>query len=167
MRLAAAGRPIDKDSTVTVTLVSPTVSAGDIITKHPVEKLPASEPGLSLAQRQLLALTQDARRLAAFKTTQERLTLKSNEKGEFRTQIKPSVPGVYTAFVMIDGDVRGLGQFSRTQTLTTVVRFANADPRLSKIFRTDGIGDDTETRALDGVTIDIDRGEYASVAGPS
>jgi len=38
---------------------------------------------------------------------------------------------------------------------------------VTKIFRTDGDGADAETRALDGVSIDIDRGEYVSVSGPS
>jgi putative ABC transport system ATP-binding protein len=37
---------------------------------------------------------------------------------------------------------------------------------VTKIFKTDG-GDEGETRALDGVTVDIDRGEYVSVSGPS
>jgi putative ABC transport system ATP-binding protein len=36
--------------------------------------------------------------------------------------------------------------------------------RVSKIFKGDG---DEETRALDGVTVDIMRGEYVSVSGPS
>src|SRR5262245_16159376 len=38
---------------------------------------------------------------------------------------------------------------------------------VTKIFKTDAPGDDGETRALDAVTIDIDRGEYVSVSGPS
>jgi putative ABC transport system ATP-binding protein len=39
---------------------------------------------------------------------------------------------------------------------------------VTKVFKADvGGGDDGETRALDGVTIDIDRGEYVSVSGPS
>jgi hypothetical protein len=37
---------------------------------------------------------------------------------------------------------------------------------VTKIFKTDG-GDEPDTRALDGVTLDIDRGEYVSVSGPS
>jgi putative ABC transport system ATP-binding protein len=37
---------------------------------------------------------------------------------------------------------------------------------VSKIFAVDD-GDEAETRALDGVTVDIDRGEYVSVSGPS
>src|SRR5712664_1228595 len=36
--------------------------------------------------------------------------------------------------------------------------------RVSKVFKGDG---DEETRALDGVTVDINRGEYVSVSGPS
>ena len=51
-------------------------------------------------------------------------------------------------------------------------RNAEPDPNLplirldsvTKIFKGDA---DEETRALDGVTVDIDRGEYVSVSGPS
>ena len=38
---------------------------------------------------------------------------------------------------------------------------------VSKIFRGDGDGSDAETRALDDVTIDIEKGEYIAVSGPS
>src|SRR5215471_20872371 len=38
---------------------------------------------------------------------------------------------------------------------------------VTKIFKVDAPGEEGETRALDGVTIDIDRGEYVSVSGPS
>ena len=38
---------------------------------------------------------------------------------------------------------------------------------ITKMFAGDADGDDGETRALDGVTLDIDRGEYISLSGPS
>jgi phosphate transport system ATP-binding protein len=38
---------------------------------------------------------------------------------------------------------------------------------VTKVFALDAPGEQGETRALDGVTIDIDRGEYVSVSGPS
>jgi len=38
---------------------------------------------------------------------------------------------------------------------------------VSRVFKTDLDGADAETRALDNVTVDIDRGEYVSVSGPS
>ena len=38
---------------------------------------------------------------------------------------------------------------------------------VSKIFKADGGGDEVDTRALDDVTVDVDRGEYVSVSGPS
>jgi putative ABC transport system ATP-binding protein len=38
---------------------------------------------------------------------------------------------------------------------------------VTKIFTIDAPGEHGETRALDAVTIDIDRGEYVSIAGPS
>jgi len=38
---------------------------------------------------------------------------------------------------------------------------------VTKVFKADVGGDEGDTRALDGVTVDIDRGEYVSVSGPS
>jgi len=38
---------------------------------------------------------------------------------------------------------------------------------VTKIFTVDAPGADGETRALDAVTLDIDRGEYVSISGPS
>ncbi len=38
---------------------------------------------------------------------------------------------------------------------------------VSRVFKGDTDGLDAETRALDNVTVDIDRGEYLSVSGPS
>jgi len=38
---------------------------------------------------------------------------------------------------------------------------------ITKCFKGDSAGEEAETRALDDVTIDIDRGEYISISGPS
>ncbi|HEY2431992.1 MAG TPA: ABC transporter ATP-binding protein [Vicinamibacterales bacterium] len=38
---------------------------------------------------------------------------------------------------------------------------------VAKLYKVDAPGEEGETRALDGVTLDIDRGEYVSVSGPS
>lgn len=38
---------------------------------------------------------------------------------------------------------------------------------ITRVFAGDGDGGEAETRALDGVTLDIDRGEYISLSGPS
>jgi putative ABC transport system ATP-binding protein len=38
---------------------------------------------------------------------------------------------------------------------------------ITKVFKGDSAGEEAETRALDNVTVDIDRGEYISISGPS
>ena len=38
---------------------------------------------------------------------------------------------------------------------------------ITKLFKGDSAGEEGETRALDDVTVDIDRGEYISISGPS
>ena len=39
--------------------------------------------------------------------------------------------------------------------------------RIVKSFKGDSAGEEADTRALDDVTVDIDRGEYISISGPS
>jgi putative ABC transport system ATP-binding protein len=38
---------------------------------------------------------------------------------------------------------------------------------ITKLFKGDSAGEEGETRALDDITVDIDRGEYISISGPS
>jgi putative ABC transport system ATP-binding protein len=38
---------------------------------------------------------------------------------------------------------------------------------ITKLFKGDSAGEEAETRALDEITVDIDRGEYISISGPS
>src|SRR5258708_28874864 len=38
---------------------------------------------------------------------------------------------------------------------------------ITKLFKGDAAGHEADTRALDDVTVDIDRGEYISISGPS
>ncbi|HEX8146855.1 MAG TPA: vWA domain-containing protein [Pyrinomonadaceae bacterium] len=134
VRLTADGRPADVGARVTVTLSSPTNAAGDIIAGTRPKELPSREPGMSLAERQLLTLTEDPKRRAALKPRQESLVLRPTDKGEVRAQLRPQVPGVYTASVNIEGEDARLGRFSRTLTATTVVRFAAPDPKATDIF---------------------------------
>ena len=70
----------------------------------------------------MLALTQDPGMLAALKPKSQTIVLKANAKGEFRTQFRPEIAGNYTALVTIEGDDDKFGHFSRTQTVTAVVR---------------------------------------------
>lgn len=133
VRLTAGGQPISGTS-VFVTLLSPTMTAGDIIAAKPLQDPPAFEPGMSIGERQLLAFSQDPRRLALLKPQSRKVALEPNGKGEFRTRLDTPVPGVYTAFISIEGNDPKLGQFTRIMTATAMVRFANPDRKATDIF---------------------------------
>jgi len=133
VRLTAGGLPV-AGTKVSVTLLSPTITAGDIIARSPPKDLPAFEPGMSIGERQLLALAQDPKRSAGLKPKPTKIELQPTGKGDFRARLSTDVPGIYTAFVTIEGSSPQLGQFSRTLTMTSVVRFANADRKASDIF---------------------------------
>jgi hypothetical protein len=122
VRSTVNGKPLGGGAKATVTLMRPTIAIRDIIgTKRPKD-LPAFEPGLTIAERQLLALPQDPKKWAMLKPRRQIVELKPTGKGEFRTRFSPQVPGIYTAFVTIEGNAAKLGQFSRTVTATAVVR---------------------------------------------
>lgn len=134
IRITAGGQPLSETTRVFATLMSPTITAGDVIAKKPLKELPAFEPGMSIAERQLLALAQDPKRSALLKPKLKKLVLEPTGKGEFRARLSTQVPGIYTAFVTIEGSDPRLGQFSRTVTTTTSVRFANPDRKATGIF---------------------------------
>lgn len=126
VRSTADGKPIGGKARVTVTLMSPTTTPSDIIARNKQKELPAFEPGMSVADRQLLALTQDPKAWAALKPKQQKVVLKWTGKEGFRARFRPHVPGIYTAFVTIEGDAAKIGNFSRTLTATAVVRTREA-----------------------------------------
>jgi hypothetical protein len=119
VRLSGAGSRIAR---VTVTLLKPAKSVESILAGMRARNLREFEPGMSISDRKLLSISQDAKAAAALKPIKQTLTLRGNDKGEFRTRLNPTVPGVYTATVTIDGEGDKLGKFSRTITATTVVR---------------------------------------------
>ena len=128
VRFAAGGKPISARAKVTVTLKSPTTAAGHIVATTQPKELPALETGMTVAERRLLSLVQDPKGWAALKPKQQRLELRPTVKGEFRTRFRPRIPGIYTAFVTIEGDAAKIGSFSRTLTVTAVVRLKAAKP---------------------------------------
>jgi hypothetical protein len=102
----------------------PTTTPRDLITAHPPKEPPAFEPGMTLAERQLLALPQNSKEWAKLKPKRQIVVLKRSRNGTFSTQLRPQIPGIYTAVVTIDGEAAKIGKFSRTMTATTVVRTA-------------------------------------------
>jgi hypothetical protein len=122
VRLATAGKPIPRNTRVTVRLTRPTTGLDRLIQGIKPSELRVFEQSLSTNENKHLALMQKPERLIALKTKPELLAMKANEKGEFRARIRPSVPGIYTAVVTIDGMDDRLGPFTRTATVVTVVR---------------------------------------------
>ena len=124
-RLTAGGRPVN-GARMTVTLFGPTVSVTNLLAQSRLKTLPPLEPGMTAAELRALALAQDP---DVLKQRRRTLVVKANDKGEFRTRFPAQVPGVYRAIVSIEGSDPKLGKFSRSETITTVVRFGTVDQR--------------------------------------
>ncbi len=122
VRLRHAGTTIHKSARVTVTLLRPAKSAESIIATMPTRNLRDFEPGTTVIDRKHLAIAQDSKTWAALKPIRQTLVLRGNDKGEFRTRLQPTIPGIYTAIITINAENAKFGKFSRTITATTVVR---------------------------------------------
>jgi len=140
MRVTARGQPVSSKSRATVTWHTPTATAGDIIAKYVPKELPALEPGMSLGERQLLALTQDPKSLALLKGKSNKLVVKPTSKGDFRVRLSTGVPGIYTVFITVKRNDAKLGAFSRTMAITVAVRSSGADQRMTTIVAQRAIG---------------------------
>lgn len=126
VRLTTHRQPIRGQANVKVVWKTPRVTLGDILANYKPKDPPGAEPGTSALERKILALSYDPRVREALQPRTQNEELKSNDKGEFRKQFRPKIPGVYSAMVTIEGEDAKLGKFSRTLTVTTVVGFANA-----------------------------------------
>jgi len=122
VRSTVGGKPIAANARVTATLMIPTTTARDLIAANPPKEPPVFEPGMTLFERQLLALEQDPKAWAKLKPRRQTVVLKQGRNGAFSTRLRPQVPGIYTAVVTIEGEAAKIGKFSRTMTATTVVR---------------------------------------------
>jgi hypothetical protein len=127
VRLTSAGKPIHRRARVTVTFIRPTTEISLALAEIKPSELRAFEPGLSLNEQKHLVLVQKSARWISLKPRQEQLVMQPNQKGEFRTRIRPRVPGIYTAVVTIEGEIEKVGRFSRTVTAVTVVRSQNRE----------------------------------------
>ena len=122
VRTTANGRPLAASARVTATLMIPTSAVSDIIAAKPSKELPVVEAGMTDAEHQTLVLAQDPAKWARLRPRRQTVVLRRSGKDAFSTQLRPQVPGVYTAIATIDGDAPKIGKFSRTQTVTAVVR---------------------------------------------
>jgi hypothetical protein len=127
VRLASGGRPIHRTSRVTVSLIRPRVTLDRLLNEIKPSELRAVEPGMSVNEQKQLALVQKPERWTALTPRTEQLVMRANQKGEFRGRFQPSLPGIYTAVVNIEGIDERVGRFTRTATAVTVVRLRNRD----------------------------------------
>lgn len=122
VRLTRGKLPMRPGTRVNIQLLSPTMDAKQIAATIPTRNLPNFEPGLSIDQRRMLRVSSDPTKWRALKWRRQILTVRPNDKGEFRTQFTPRTPGIHTVLITIEGDDPRLGRFSRALSVTTAVR---------------------------------------------
>ena len=127
VRLTSGGKPIHRTARVTVTLLPPPAGLDRLLGEIKPGELRAFEPGMSISEQKELALVLASSRRSALKPRPEQLAIKTNQKGEFRGRIQPTVTGIYTAVVTIEGVDERAGRFTRTATVVTVVSPRNRD----------------------------------------
>ena len=166
-RVFAGSQPLAGVARVTATVQSPLQSVATLLATRPdlgdPQAVP-SEPNLSTLQQRIEALLQDPEALAAIGTVVTPLTLTEVTAGIYRASFPgTTVPGVYTVRFQIDGQDGKLGDLQRTETASTVVRFARAEAQVSDLTtrRT------AQTKAADYYTIRLrPRDAYGNYLGP-
>ncbi len=129
-------RTIDGPVAVTATMSRPRVDIGNVLaTVKPVKAGGrGTEPGMTDAERRVAALLQDPGARNKLRPVTETIRLEPDNRGGFRAVLaNASVAGTYRAEVRIVGADRALGPVERSRTVSTTVRFGEADPARSAI----------------------------------
>lgn len=166
-RVFTGSQPLAGVARVTATVQSPVQSIATLLATRPdlgAPKAVPGEPTLSTQQQRIAALLQDPEALAAIGTVVTPLTLTEVTAGLYRASFPgTTVPGVYTVRFQVDGQDDKLGALQRTETASTVVRFARAETQASDLMtvRT------AQTKAADLYTLRLrPRDAYDNYLGP-
>ncbi len=130
VQVLANRRPIDGPIAVTATITRPRVAIGNVLAAVKPLKAgsPGSEPGMPEAERRVAAFLQDPRRHRNLRQAAETVRLDGDSRSGFRAVLaNANTPGLYRAVVRIQGEDHQLGRFERSETVTTIVRFGEAD----------------------------------------
>ena len=123
-------RPVDGRVTVTAVVERPRIAIGNLLekAKPPARNQPGVEPGSTVPEQRLAALIGDAESLKELRAPLETVRLASDGKGGFRAMLpNASVPGLYRATLRIAGEGGKLGAYERQDTVSAIVRFAEAE----------------------------------------
>ena len=166
-RVFTGSQPLAGVARVTATVQSPVQSLGTLLATRPDlgdPKAVSGESTLSTQQQRIAALLQDPEALAAIGTVVTPLTLTEVTAGIYRASFPgTTVPGVYTVRFRIDGQDDKLGALQRTETASTVVRFARAEAQVSDLT----IEHPAPTKAADFYTLRLrPRDAYGNYLGP-
>jgi hypothetical protein len=136
VRVLGEKRPIDGRLTVTATVERPRIALGNLLQsiKAP-EKPPAGgESKATPVEQRLAALIGDPEVLKQLRAPAETVRLESDGKDGYRAVLKDAtVPGLYRATVRIVGEGGKYGGFERRETVSAIIRFAEADLAASQL----------------------------------
>lgn len=134
LRLSADGKAVT-GARVQATVLAPRQGVGTLLATRPVSadaKTGHTEPGLTAAQRRIEALLLDKNARAALRPVTRRVVLSDRGDGVYRASFRGiTVPGAYTVIFQVEGQLTKSGAIRRTETLSTLVRFGEADARSS------------------------------------
>jgi hypothetical protein len=155
-------RPVDGRVTVTAVVERPRIAIGNLLekAKPPARNQPGVEPGSTVPEQRLAALIGDAESLKEMRAPLETVRLASDGKGGFRAMLpNASVPGLYRATLRIAGEGGKLGAYERQDTVSAIVRFAEAELAKSGVTARASKGGATE------ITL-RPRDKYGNLLGP-
>ena len=136
VKVTANGKAVGNKAKVSIRLSQPTLTIGDVVAGKLSRSGSGAEPEMSEAEQNVATFAQDPEAFNVLKPKTSILTPRPDDNGEFRVRLFPRIPGVYTAAVTIEGSDPKLGRFTRSQTVTAVVRFAGVELKKSNLLKT-------------------------------
>ena len=137
-RLTFWRKPVTRECKVTARILKPGVGVSTLLSTYPNPVVPAKyefEPGATNDQKKLELLLQDKKFFEQLRPEEQILTLKNNEDGTYSAEFTDTrTAGIYNVFFQATGKHPDIGAYSRTQTISTMVRFDKAVTDKSGVY---------------------------------
>jgi hypothetical protein len=129
--LTFEGQPVTDASQVTATILKPRQGLGTLLSINPTPSEPSgfqSEEAATAGQKKFQLLLQDEQFYRDLQPVEQTLALQNTGDGSYSTVFSDTdITGTYTVIFQVEGERSDIGEYRRTETLSTMVRFGKAE----------------------------------------
>ena len=141
VRLTYGGHPVVDASKVTALVLKPKLGIGTLMSVNRMPSAPASfqiESSATASQKKFELLLMDGAKWQSIQPTGQTVTLANNGDGSYSAAYtNTNVPGNYTVVFDIEGQRSDIGEYRRTESMSTLIQFGAAVLDKSKLLATE------------------------------